>query len=355
MANFEQKIKNSETELAEIDKFLSNPNSFSDPNFGEKSRRAAEIRDILDIDSKIKSLQQDLKGAEAIISSDESYDLIELAKAEKEDLEGSIAKEELKLKGLLVPKDPNDNKSAVLEIRAGAGGDEAGLFAQELLRMYTRWCDNHNLKYELLSFSSSDNGGLREAILDIKSKGSYGSLKYESGVHRVQRIPSTESAGRIHTSTATVAVMPEVQENEIHIDPSDITVDVFRSGGNGGQSVNTTDSAVRITHKPSGLVVTCQDQKSQLKNRDKAMQVLRSRLAKIELDKQNAKMDAARKSLVGSGDRSEKVRTYNYPQDRITDHRIGFSRSNLVGFMDGGIDEMLTKLNSAELDILSLS
>ncbi|MDR3305046.1 MAG: peptide chain release factor 1 [Clostridiales Family XIII bacterium] len=268
----------------------------------------------------------------------------ELFKAELSELKDRIAAGEEALRILLLPKDPNDDKNVILEIRAGTGGEEASLFGGDLLRMYMRYAERRGWKTEMLDLNATELGGVKEAIVMIRGRGAYSRLKYESGVHRVQRVPETETSGRIHTSAATVAVLPEVEDVEVHVDPNDVRVDVFRSSGNGGQSVNTTDSAVRLTHIPTGIVVSCQDEKSQIKNKDKAFKVLRARLYDLMLQEQNKEQADARKSMVGSGDRSERIRTYNFPQGRVSDHRIGMTLYKLPAFMDGDIDEVVDGL-----------
>ena len=275
-------------------------------------------------------------------------ELRELAKMELSELEDQIPVMEDELKILLLPKDPNDEKNVILEVRAGTGGDEAALFGGDLLRMYLRYAERRGWKAEIMDINDTGIGGVKEAEVLIKGKGAYSRLKYESGTHRVQRVPATESSGRIHTSAATIAVLPEVDDVEVEINPNDVRVDVYRSSGNGGQCVNTTDSAVRLTHMPSGLVVTCQDEKSQIKNKEKAFKVLRARLYDLKLQEQNDEISAERRSQVGSGDRSERIRTYNFPQGRVTDHRIGMTLYKLDNFLDGDIDEIIDGMITSE-------
>lgn len=275
-------------------------------------------------------------------------ELRELAKMEISELEDSIPQLEEELKVLLLPKDPNDEKNVILEVRAGTGGDEAALFGADLLRMYSRYAERRGWKTEIMELNETGLGGIKEAVMLIKGKGAYSRLKYESGAHRVQRVPETESSGRVHTSAATIAVLPEVDDVEVDLNPNDVRVDVYRASGNGGQCVNTTDSAVRLTHEPTGLVVTCQDEKSQIKNKEKAFKVLRSRLYDLMMQQQNDEISAQRKSQVGSGDRSERIRTYNFPQGRVSDHRIGVTLYKLDYFLDGDLDEIIDGLITSD-------
>jgi len=339
-------VKQYEDELSVIETELSKPETASNPNaFRELTKRHAHISQIVKAASKLKSNLQQIAEAEEIIhDSSNEEEIIEFAREELAEANKATDKLEFALKRLLLPKNPEDDADSILEIRAGTGGDEACLFAADLHRMYLRYAENKGWKIEPISTNLTDQGGVKEVIFSISGDKIYSFLKYEAGVHRVQRVPVTETSGRIHTSAASVAVLPEAEDVEIEIDPNEIRVDVFRASGPGGQSVNTTDSAIRITHLPTGLVVTCQDEKSQHKNKAKAMRVLKARLLEKARHDANAARSEQRKSMVGSGDRSEKIRTYNFPQNRVTDHRIGLTVHALEEILNGNLDKIIEPL-----------
>jgi peptide chain release factor 1 len=344
-----EKLKKIEDKYDELNRLMSKPEVVKDPaEYQKYAGQHADLSILMDKAQQYRKLVQDLQAAEDILSTETDEELLRLAQEEKDHVEEHLHVLERELKLLMAPRDEKDVKDVIMEIRAATGGEEAALFAADLFRMYTRYADSRRWRWEILSSNPTGIGGMKEVIFSISGKDAYGYLKHESGVHRVQRVPVTEAGGRIHTSTVTVAVLPEAEEVEIHIDPKDLKVDVFRSSGPGGQSVNTTDSAVRVTHLPTGLVVTCQDEKSQHKNKARALRVLRSRLLSEKERQQAQEISATRRSQVGSGERSERIRTYNFPQNRVTDHRIGFTLHKLEAVLNGEIGELIEELRLAD-------
>src|SRR5437016_4190836 len=338
----EDKFKEIEQRFERLTADLGNPEVIGDRSrFSQVAKERSQLEPLVEAFREYKRIKAETEDWKAHLG-DSDPEMREMANGELPALEARLEKLNERLKVLLLPRDPNDERSVILEIRAGAGGDEAGLFAQDLLRMYLRYAERRRWKTTLMDSSDNAAGGIKDASVTIEGDGVFSFLKYESGVHRVQRVPATEAQGRIHTSTATVSVMPEAEDVDVQINPAEIQMDVMRSTGAGGQSVNTTDSAVRLTHKPTGVIVKCQQEKSQLKNRAMAMKMLRAKLYEMEQEKQQTARDAARKSQVGTGDRSEKIRTYNFPQDRLTDHRIGLTRHNLAAVMDGDVEDVIT-------------
>jgi peptide chain release factor 1 len=347
MADYQQRIAEAESRYQALEARLADPAEAGRPGSYERlAKELGALRPLVETGRAWRSTLGEVADAEGL-AADADAELAALARDELPALKERLAELETALRALLVPRDPNDEKNAILEIRAGTGGEEAALFAADLFRMYTRYAESRGWKVEPLSVSESGTGGVREVIAGISGDGVFSRLKWERGVHRVQRVPATESQGRIHTSTVTVAVLPEAEEVDVEIDPSDLRVDVYRSSGPGGQSVNTTDSAVRITHLPSGLVVQCQDEKSQHKNKARALKILRSRLLELEQERAAAERADARRSQVGSGERSEKIRTYNFPQSRVTDHRAGISVHQLALILEGELDELLDRVAAA--------
>ena len=329
----------------ELSKKVSDPDVIARQKEWQKlMKEMSDLEPIVKEYTAYKKANEELEEAKEILEIEDDEELREMAREELKSNEAAIEEYTENLKILLLPKDPNDDKNVILEVRAGTGGDEAALFGSDLLRMYLRYAERMRWKTEIIESNETEIGGVKEVVMLVKGKGAYSRLKYESGVHRVQRVPETESGGRVHTSAASIAVMPEVDDVEVNLDPNDVRVDVYRASGNGGQCVNTTDSAVRLTHMPTGLVVTCQDEKSQIKNKEKAFKVLKSRLFDLMQQEQNDKIAAERKSQIGSGDRSERIRTYNFPQSRITDHRINLTLYKLDSFLDGDLDEVIDAL-----------
>jgi peptide chain release factor 1 len=341
----ESLVQQIESRFADLEGQMSDPAVISDrARYAEVGREYRELREASELAGKWRTLRDDLEGARELLAEGEDEEMRQLV----EEAPGQLEALEEEIRLAMVERDPNDAKNVIVEIRGGAGGDEAALFAGDLYKMLTRYAEERGFSTEVLSQSGSESGGFKEVTFEVKGDGAYSVFKFEGGTHRVQRVPETESQGRIHTSTATVAVLPEVEDVEVHVDQNDLQIDVYRSSGPGGQSVNTTDSAVRITHKPTGIVVSMQDEKSQLQNKDRAMRVLRARLYERELAEQQAKIASERKAQVGSGERSEKIRTYNFPQGRVTDHRIKHTSHNLEGVLAGELGEFTDALEAEE-------
>ena len=344
-----EKLKEVEKKFEEVERLMSLPENISNrEKFMSLSKTYNELKEIVDTYREYKEVKKDIEENEELLREEKDPEMKELAREEIKTLQEKLQDLEYRLKILLLPKDPNDEKGVIIEIRSGTGGEEAALFAGDLFRMYSKYVEKKGWKLEVVEANPTELGGFKEVVFMVEGNGAFSKLKYESGVHRVQRVPETEAGGRIHTSAATVAVLPEAEEVDIEIKPEDLRIDVYRSMGHGGQSVNTTDSAVRITHLPTGLVVTCQDEKSQLKNKAKALKVLRARLLDIELEKQQKERRDLRRIQIGSGDRSERIRTYNFPQNRVTDHRIGLTLYKLDSILEGNLDEIIDPLIASD-------
>jgi peptide chain release factor 1 len=349
MMDYLEKLKSIKEKFDNIEQQLSDPVFLSNQEkVIELSKKRSELLDIVIAYKKYEKLIQNIEGNNDVIQNSDEKELIELAEMELEELENTKIELEEEIKFLLIPKDPNDTKNVMVEIRAGTGGDEAGIFANDLFRMYARYAELRGWKLDVIDINESTMGGIKEAVFSLAGNEIYGDMKFESGVHRVQRVPLTEASGRVHTSAASVVVMPEAEDVEIEIDMSDVKIDVYRSGGAGGQNVNKVETAIRMTHLPTGIVVQCQDERSQLKNRQKALKVLKTRLYDLKLQAHNDEISAQRKSVVKKGDRSDKIRTYNYPQNRVTDHRIGLTLYDLASIMEGNMDELIEKMKIAD-------
>jgi peptide chain release factor 1 len=347
--DFLEKLKDIKENYDNIEVELSNPElAGNQEKFIKLSKKRSSLIGIVDAYNEYVKLQQNIEGNREIIKTSDEKDLLELAEMELVEFEDTRIELEEQIKILLIPKDPNDTKNVIVEVRAGTGGDEAGIFANDLFRMYVRFAELKGWKIEVMDINDSGMGGIKEVVFSLAGTDIYGDLKFESGVHRVQRVPSTESSGRVHTSAASVVVMPEAEDVEVDLDPGDIKIDVYRAGGAGGQNVNKVETAIRMTHMPTGIVVQCQDERSQLKNRQKALKVLKTRLYDLKLREHTDEISAQRKSVVKSGDRSDKIRTYNYPQNRVTDHRIGLTLYDLSGIMEGNLHELIEKMLIAD-------
>jgi len=343
------KLDAAENRYEELSIKLSDPRVIADQDeYRKLMKEFSGLEEIVLKYREYKKTKKDISDAKELLEESTDREFRDLAQSELDDAKARLETIENELKQLLMPKDPNDNRNVIVEIRGGAGGEEAALFAADLFRMYTRYCERHQWRSEILDIHETEIGGIKEVIFSVEAKGAYSRLKYESGVHRVQRVPVTEAGGRIHTSTVTVAVLPEVDEVDVQIDPNDLQIDTFRASGAGGQHVNRTDSAIRITHIPTGIVVTCQDERSQHKNRDKAMKILRSKLYEMAQQQQESEIAQARRSQVGTGERSERIRTYNFPQGRVSDHRIGLTLYKIDEIMDGDLDEIIEALITAD-------
>jgi peptide chain release factor 1 len=333
----------------EVTSLLSEPGVVGNPaRYRELSKEHSELTEIIRVFDLYRKTKSDLEGIRELLRTSNDPEMRELAESELNQTQAKLTSVEEELKNLLIPKDPNDEKNAIVEIRAGTGGEEAALFAADLHRMYSRYSERRRWKVELMDWNDTGIGGFKEIIFSVSGKGAYGTLKFESGVHRVQRVPETEAQGRIHTSAASVVVLPEVEDVEVEINPADLEFDTFRSGGKGGQNVNKVETAVRIVHKPTGIVVACQQERSQFQNRERAMKMLRAKLYEMKVQEQSASISAQRKSMVRSGDRSDKIRTYNFPQNRVTDHRIGLTLYNLNQIIEGDLEELIEKLKLSE-------
>lgn len=347
--SFIDKLEKIKQRYEQINQLFTEPEYLNDHDkIKTLNKEKSEIEEVVLAYEKYLKISKDIEGNKEIIESSSDKEIIELAESELEGLKEALLMAEENLKTLLLPKDPNDDKNVIVEIRAGTGGEEAALFANDLFRMYTRYAEIRGWKYEIIDINDTGLGGIKEVIFSVSGDNVYGDLKFESGVHRVQRVPETEASGRVHTSAASVAVLPEVEDVEVEINPNDLKIDIYRSGGAGGQNVNKVETAVRITHLPTGIVVQCQDERSQLKNRQKAMKVLKARLYDLEMSKKMNEISAQRKLMVRSGDRSDKIRTYNFPQNRITDHRIGLTLYNLSEIIEGKLDDLIEQIKLAD-------